>query len=69
MSSEPTRPLVIAIEEHYSDPAVAAAAAAQSGGSPPGGGSNSMASIFSRLVDLEEVRLRERWMRPGSTSR
>jgi predicted TIM-barrel fold metal-dependent hydrolase len=61
MTLETERPLVIALEEHYSDPAVAAAAAAQGGGSPGGrgGGSSLMRSILSRLADLEEVRLRE----------
>jgi predicted TIM-barrel fold metal-dependent hydrolase len=55
--SQATKTFVIALEEHYSDPQVLAAS-----GPPPAGSSPSrspMSSIFSRLPDLEEVRLRE----------
>jgi predicted TIM-barrel fold metal-dependent hydrolase len=58
MNDTPSRPLVIALEEHYSDPAVAAAASAQ-GMDAVGGGSSALAGIFGKLLDLEEVRLQE----------
>ena len=52
--AETARPFVIALEEHYSDPALQAAA-------PQGGGGarSAMTSVFQRLPDLAEVRLRE----------
>ncbi len=45
---------VIALEEHYSDP-ILQGAGPQTGG----GGRSPMASIFQRLPDLGDVRLRE----------
>jgi len=55
-SSIPTKPYVIALEEHYSDPEVAAHA--------PGGGAHGTArrafdALLPRLHDLGELRLRE----------
>jgi 2,3-dihydroxybenzoate decarboxylase len=47
---------VIALEEHYSDSIVQAAAPQGGGG---GGGRSLMSSVFQRLPDLGEVRLRE----------
>ena len=58
MTATSPRTLVIALEEHYSDPAVAAAASSQ--GLPVAGGTGSaLANIFGKLLDLEEGRLRE----------
>jgi predicted TIM-barrel fold metal-dependent hydrolase len=50
------KPFVIALEEHYADPIVQAAAPQTDGGRP---GRSPMSSVFSRLPDLGEVRLRE----------
>jgi predicted TIM-barrel fold metal-dependent hydrolase len=47
---------VIALEEHYADPAVQAAAPQGDGGRP---GRSPMSSVFERLPDLGDVRLRE----------
>jgi predicted TIM-barrel fold metal-dependent hydrolase len=47
---------VIALEEHYADPVVQAAAPQGDGGRP---GRSPMSSVFQRLPDLGEVRLRE----------
>jgi len=52
--AESRKTFVIALEEHYSDPVVQSAA--PQGG---GGGRSPMASVFQRLPDLAEVRLRE----------
>ncbi len=53
MSNKPGKPYVIALEEHFVDPAVTAA----SGG---GGAANSMyARLLPRLHDLGELRLKE----------
>jgi predicted TIM-barrel fold metal-dependent hydrolase len=55
--NQTTKPFVIALEEHYADPIVSAA---QGGGRPAGNaGRSPMASIFSRLPDMDDVRLRE----------
>jgi 2,3-dihydroxybenzoate decarboxylase len=54
---EAAKPFVIALEEHYADPAVLSAAAAPGGGPPPG--QSPLSNIFSRLPDLGEVRLRD----------
>ena len=55
--AEATKPFVIALEEHYSDPIVTAAQAGAGGG--PAGGRSPMSSVFARLPDLEGVRLKE----------
>jgi predicted TIM-barrel fold metal-dependent hydrolase len=52
--TDSSKPFVIALEEHYADP-VLQAAGPQAGG----GGRSPMASIFERLPDLGEGRLRE----------
>lgn len=51
-----SKPFVIALEEHYSDPEVLA-----QGSSPPRGaaGGGAFATIFPRLNDLETVRLQQ----------
>jgi predicted TIM-barrel fold metal-dependent hydrolase len=55
--SESTKPFVIALEEHYSDPVVTAA---QSGPPPSGNARRSpLSSVLARLPDLDEVRLKE----------
>jgi predicted TIM-barrel fold metal-dependent hydrolase len=54
--SQRGKPFVIALEEHYADPIVQAAAPQGDGGQP---GRSPMASIFQRLPDLGEVRLRQ----------
>ena len=55
--AESTKPLVIALEEHYADPAVLAASGGPGGGPP--GGRSPISSIFARLADLGEGRLRD----------
>ena len=56
MTATPQRPLVIALEEHYTDRGVATATAAQGGAGRGGGGGP---GVVERLLDLEEVRLRQ----------
>lgn len=58
MTVQATKPFVIALEEHYTDRGVAAAAAAQGRPGRAGGGGGGP-GVVERLLDLEEVRLRE----------
>jgi 2,3-dihydroxybenzoate decarboxylase len=52
-----SKPLVIAIEEHYADAEINAAQAAAAG--PGGGQAARMGNVFDRLVDLHGERLRD----------
>jgi predicted TIM-barrel fold metal-dependent hydrolase len=57
VSAKPAKPYVIALEEHFADPAVLAhAAAAGPQGAQPGG---MYANLLSRLKDLGEMRLKD----------
>ena len=56
MTASTQRPLVIALEEHYTDRGVAAAAQATGGRAGGGGGGP---GVVERLLDLDDVRLRE----------
>jgi 2,3-dihydroxybenzoate decarboxylase len=56
MTAQATKPFVIALEEHYTDRGVAAAAAAQGGRAGGGGGGP---GVVERLLDLDDVRLRQ----------
>ena len=60
MSQPQNKPFVIALEEHYVDPAVSAAAAKAAGKTDAGPPQIGMyAQLLPRLHDLGELRLRE----------